>query len=633
MQVKYLAAPFLLAVCLLNGGCSDSSDNRPASFNPDQASLGQTTVYLPSAAQPAHTPGTPGVVASGSVAQQFGDSNVDLNRAIYTRYYLEDQDQQPDAILVVVPGFEGGASGFAKLASNLMHRAREESGLIFEIWAMDRRSHQLEDRAGLAIAQRESDAQISLDFLFGEELELELGPELSSELGRRVVFHNTSDSVAFMAQWTTLTHSQDLDAIIDAAHEAVNGGNVFLGGHSAGTGYVARYAATDFNFEGGNPEPGYAKVRGLVMFDGGGGSLGDAPSEQELDAIEARFDGGLFGAVSSQQPRCSDGVTTCTVATAATDCADLPNTTCVEPTSAYSVLPLLTSEIFAASEAVALDAELNGEGVQSILQQDQNGQEGNNAIEQVDELSGLKLLLGSEPASSLRLLGSFVDDDGVAAGILSFLSISLGATGPAVDGVRTWLTIQDELPAEATPDNGPKPTDINTADIWGVEVEVSDLAAEIVPMFYLGDTNYTDWYYPSSGLSVTSGLGLDTTALSAPPPKGRGRSDIDNRTQAQNVNLPVISFGGSNGLLPVSGRMVSYADSLARCAAPSCDGTERVLDRSQPSTAFPSFGDVGGGFEVYISEGYSHVDVLTANDDETNNIIGPLLAFIQRNLQ
>jgi hypothetical protein len=59
----------------------------------------------------------------------------------------------------------------------------------------------------------------------------------------------------------------------------------------------------------------------------------------------------------------------------------------------------------------------------------------------------------------------------------------------------------------------------------------------------------------------------------------------------------------------------------------------RVLDRLNPSQAFPTFGDVAGGFEVYISEGYSHVDVLTADDDETNNVIGPLLNFVSRNLQ
>lgn len=131
---------------------------------------------------------------------------------------------------------------------------------------------------------------------------------------------------------------------------------------------------------------------------------------------------------------------------------------------------------------------------------------------------------------------------------------------------------------------------------------------------------------------MTVGLGLDTTSLSAPPPLGRGRSDIDNRTQAGNIDIPVIGFGGSNGLTPVPGSFLSFARAIAPCAAPSCDGqTPRVVDENQPSLAFPSYGEASGGYEVHISEGYAHVDIITAQDSDSNQVIGPLLAFIQRN--
>jgi hypothetical protein len=156
----------------------------------------------------------------------------------------------------------------------------------------------------------------------------------------------------------------------------------------------------------------------------------------------------------------------------------------------------------------------------------------------------------------------------------------------------------------------------------------------MLPLWYLGATNFLDWYYPSSGLGVTTGLGLDTTPLSAPPPLGRGRSDIDNRTYGAAIDIPVIGFGGSNGLTTVPGVFLGFADAIATCSAPSCDGmTQRVLDRANPSEAFPTFGGVSGGFEVYISEGYSHVDIITADDDESNRVVGPLLDFIERNLQ
>jgi len=194
------------------------------------------------------------------------------------------------------------------------------------------------------------------------------------------------------------------------------------------------------------------------------------------------------------------------------------------------------------------------------------------------------------------------------------------------------------MPADVLTDNGPVPTELATepgqSNRWGTEVESTDLEGHMMPSFYQGQTNFSDWYYPSSGLGVVSGLGLDTTALSAPPPRGRGRTDIENITQARNVNIPVIAFGGSNGGVAVPGRMLGYADSLAACSAPSCDGaTPRVVDREQPSTAFPTFGDAAGGFEVFITEGYAHVDIVAAEHDEANNVVAPLVQFIERNVE
>jgi len=630
-------AHLLSALCVAAGllcACSDNSDSTP----PAPVALAQDTLDIPSAAAPAFTPGTAGVVVDNpKLLRHFGTTAIDLNRARYTRYFLSDRrDLQPDGILVLVPGFEGGASGFAALADNLLRRAREQANLALEVWAVDRRSNQLEDTVGLDIAENLADPLVGLDFLFGDALGLALGPALTEGPGRRAVFYNSSDDTAFMAQWTTLVHSRDIDAVLAAARTAARNANVFLGGHSAGTGYAARYAATDFNLAGGDPDPGYRKLRGLVLLEGGGGSLAPEPvDEATLDRIEARFDGGLYGAVRDRAPRCVDGVTPCSVDAGATDCAAFDNTSCVAPLSAYSEIEgLLSTELFAVAEVNALDAALNGESTLSIILQDQNGVAGNNAVNRVPELAILKPLVGDTPASALALLGKFLDDDGLAAAVASFLATSVGFDGPVVNGLATWLGRGEDIPGAAFADNGPAPTDLARIGVWGVEVEPTDLEGQVVPMFYRGRTNFLDWYYPSSGLSVTAELGLDTTALSAPPPLGRGRSDIDNRTQATAIDIPVIGFGGSNGLAPVPAAWLGFADAIAPCAAPTCDGvTGRVLDRANPNTAFPTFGGVAGGFEVYISEGYSHVDIITAADDETNNVIGPLLAFIDRNLQ
>jgi pimeloyl-ACP methyl ester carboxylesterase len=640
---KFAHLSALLLSAALATACSDGNDSR---LQPSDSTFEQTTVTVPSEAMPAFTPGTPGVVVDNEkMLRQFGNSEINFNRAIFTRYFLSDQaDIQPDAIVVLVPGFEGGAAEFRVLAENLLRRAAAHTDMGVEVWAIDRRSNHLEDTVGLEIAENLMDPLVGLDFLFGDALGLELSPALVDGPNRRVEFYNSNSDTAFMAQWTTLVHSQDIDAVVEAARAVVRDGNVFLGGHSAGTGYTANYAATDFNLKGGEPEPGYQKLRGLILLEGGGGSLAtEPPDEATLDLIEARFDGGLYAAVRDQVPRCTDGITACSIETAAVDCAALDNTRCA-PISAYSegpVLPgfprLLSTQLFGAAEVVAIDSAINDQSVLSILLQDQNGIEGNNAVARVPELNILLALLGTTPASSITLLGKFLDDDGPAAAVASFLATSLGFDGPVVDGLATWLDKNDTLPPAALVDNGPAPEsfeNIRDIGVWGTEVEPTDLEGGVAPLFYLGATNFLDWYYPSSGLSVTAGLGLDTTALSAPPPVGRGRSDIENRTQAAAVDIPVIAFGGSNGLTRVPAVWLGYADTLAACAAPSCDGmTSRVLDRSSPSEAFPTFGNVAGGFEVYISEGYSHVDVVTADDDETNNVIGPLLDFINRNVQ
>lgn len=583
-------------------------------------------VDLPSPAKPADTPGSPGVVVEpgSSIAVQFGTTDIDLNQARYTRYFI-DGDLRPDAILILVPGFEGGASDMRILAEELLPRTLEEHDLAVEVWAYDRRSDQLEDRAGLILAGAQNDPDLALDWLFGAEL----GLPLSSELQRRAVFHNGSNDIPFLANWTPLVFSRDLDVIVEQARRRARGGNVFLGGHSAGTGFTARYAATDFNLDGsGAPEPGYAKLRGLVLLEGGGGStVGDPVSPEILDRIEARFDGGLYHAVRDAAPRCTDG-TPCTLANEATDCAHLDNPRCTNSTSAYAQVPgLLNPRVLAAIEPAAIQGQTDPDGGQAILQVDQNGIVNNDAVQKVPDLAGLSFL---PQATVMGAVGGFVDDDGFVAGIAAFVAMSVGFRGSNVDGLGTWSDITETVPPQAFVDNGPAPTTL-PGRTWGVEAEVTDFG-RLLDLF-IGETNFLDWYFPSSGLGVTAGLpSLDTSALSLDPPAGRGRRDIDNLTQAGGIDIPVICFGGSNGLTPVPGSFVAFAKSIAACKADSCDGsTARVVDATLPNPAFPTLGNVAGGFEAYISEGYAHVDIVTANDGPDNQVIAPLAAFLARN--
>ena len=612
--------------CQTTGDASDAAARADSGLDPLYGDLGVVafeTVSVPSAAAPAETPGSGATDASGypKLVTQYGTADVDLNNGIYTRFYYQPDDTPVDAVLVLVPGFEGGGNSFLPLAQNLVSRA-VENGRRVELWALDRRGHQLEDLEGKAIAAQQADPQIALDWFFGGELGLTLSPQLT----RRAQFHNTQEDTAFMANWTTNVVSKDIDAVIDAALAAVGNGNVFLGGHSAGTGHTARYAATDFDISSPGVLAGYTKLRGLVLLEGGGGSSsGTAPTEDELDLIEDRADGGLFYAVRDNAPRCADG-TVCTVATEATDCLGIGNGKCVEPVAAYSVVPgLLNPQVLVSGEITSIQAINDPNTGESILTVDQGGVD-NNAVAVVPELNVLNIL---GTTTALGGLGRFVDDDLPIAQAATFVASSAGAQGPTVGGLITWQpTTEPPLPLSVLVDNGPAPTALPGAR-WGVEVEVVRMD-RLTETFYRGESNFTDWYYPGGGYSTTAELPeLDTSALSI----GRNRPDIENITQAANIDIPVICFGGSNGLTPIGQSFLAFAQSIGACAAPSCDGTPRVVDTLLPSEAFPTYGDENGGFSVFIDEGIAHVDVAVADDTNDMPIVERVLEFIERNSQ
>lgn len=590
-----------------------------------------TTIDVPSTAQPPNTPGSPGVTVTNPKLLLHLGPNANLNHARSTRFELDDSGAQPDAILILVPGFEGGAANFRMFAQNLVVRAMADHGLRLEVWAVDRRTDQLEDRGGLDIAEAAADTLLAGNFLFGTELNLPLDPRLS----RHAVFYNPQDDVPFLANWTNLVFSQDIDALVTAALGRAKHGNVFLGGHSAGTGFTARYAATDFHLTpscDGPPEPGYAKLRGLVLLEGIGGSTAgaDAISDETLDRIIARFDGGLFGAVRDNAPRCVDGTTPCTVATEAVDCAGLEPPRCTPPTTAFALVPgVLNPRVLASSEATALQALVDFNGGRIVGQLD-HGAPGNTPVGKVPDLAGLAIV---PPATVAGGFGTFLSKNGPVASIpgFSFLAVSVGEPGPMVDGILTWRDILHG-PITGGPDLGPPPTAL-PAGKWGADKHVTRLD-RMVWAFFAGRTNFSDWYYPSAGPSTTTGINLDSARLSAPPPLGRGRCDIENLTQAANIDIPVIAFGGSAGLTTVPAAFTAFAQSIGPCTAASCEpGTPRVVDLANPNPAFPTFGDVAGGFEVYISEGFAHLDVVTAEDNEDNHVIGPLVDFLARNAE
>lgn len=140
-------------------------------------------------------------------------------------------------VMVLVPGFLGGAGDFRLIAKDIVQRV---PGL--QVWALDRRQQAFEDTA---VFEKGNPAEAEAHYL---------GFKYKRVLG---------EDVPFVGQWGLKLALEDLRRVI---LEARDGGRrkVILGGHSLGASTTVAYAAWDFA-----GRPGYRDVEGLVLIDGG----------------------------------------------------------------------------------------------------------------------------------------------------------------------------------------------------------------------------------------------------------------------------------------------------------------------------------------------------------------------------
>jgi len=152
-------------------------------------------------------------------------------------------------VLVLVPGFAGGAGDFTLVARDLVRRV---DGL--QVWAYDRRSQAFEDtsRFADALAGRITPRQ-AFEYYLGWLADPALQPRFRP-LDER--------TVGFVRGWGLRLALEDLRRVVQSARRG--GRRVILGGHSLGASMTAAYAAWDF---GGRP--GYRDLDGLVLVDGG----------------------------------------------------------------------------------------------------------------------------------------------------------------------------------------------------------------------------------------------------------------------------------------------------------------------------------------------------------------------------
>ena len=543
-----------------------------------------------------HTPGA-GPAASVKIEQILGASP-DLNRISYIRTHLERSGAPPPrSILILVPGFLSGASIFLPLAEQLVQQFNGN----LEVWVIDRRPNQLEDRRGInyviahnvtAQALNEGfqlyypdvDAAPTGNFKGPEDFDVNqngvLDPPftLPDAFGvARPYVLLVQDDMRFAAHWGVDTYARDWKILVDQARAVVGpDGLVLFGGHSAGTGWAGTFAAYDFD-PGPGVDAAYQKIDGLLLLEGGGPADTSANVRDTLAQYQAKIaaletPGGPD--VFLQNLSFGPGIS-------------LPGPNQLGPVGGLAGL----AGFFRGSEAsVAQRTTIFG--------------------------SGLFSLFFKAPATNRSVVGFFLDDD---FQVLDAFKASVGFSddGPngflggvlvaqSNGGLRHWKEYNDPTlpsvfgippcdPAGATAAN---PTGVSCAIVdngppRGVEREVTDLTQIIRTQFF--PDNAEEWYYLSGRPNLDFQYGRDSSSL--------GDESLLAVTQNANMNVPVLGIGGSNGLAFQPSSFASYLGSIATPAEWK---------------------------QVAIIPGYAHLDVISAANNEAVPIITDWLNRVQQ---
>ncbi len=182
------------------------------------------------------------------------------DRSRVVRYRLE-KGGPARAIVVMMPGFLGGASSFDGVARALVRRGLTDPSFVVEVWAIDRRANFLEDTHGSDVAEVKKDASIARAYYYdGEKIE-----------GKTFAGFRDQSDLAFESEWGLAVTLGDLRNVILRVPEAERRGRVVLLGHSLGATIVEGYAAWDFD-----GKRGFDELAGLVLVDGVSGKELDA---------------------------------------------------------------------------------------------------------------------------------------------------------------------------------------------------------------------------------------------------------------------------------------------------------------------------------------------------------------------
>jgi pimeloyl-ACP methyl ester carboxylesterase len=163
------------------------------------------------------------------------------------------------AVVIMIPGYIGGAGSFRYLARQLVALAGEDFPL--EVWALDRRANCLEDQAGMQEAEVMKNPQAALDYYYN-------GAAID---GRRFNGFYTKADTPYLSEFGLQLLMQDIQVMLEEKipNPADRKKTVFVAGHSMGAAITAAYAAWDFDNDSTTlDDAGFNNCAGLIGLEG-----------------------------------------------------------------------------------------------------------------------------------------------------------------------------------------------------------------------------------------------------------------------------------------------------------------------------------------------------------------------------
>lgn len=481
---------------------------------------GEDVVQVERVAVPSHEP--PANPSPGGSDTGPSNSPDDYNYSTYLRYHYKDSTRPVEVILLGMPGFQGGAGDYDYIGRTLVSQSE---GRI-EVWAIDRRSNQLEDHRGTEAAELEAEAGVALsrglDYYFAG----------ASEEGSTFSGFLSNPDYPYLSEWGLELTLRDAYTIAQTIPTEWRNRVLFLAGHSLGGAIVQSFAAWDFD---GNPETqadaGYNQLAGLLMLDGG---IDPDPSrvtgQSEYEASLAALRSGESGRVAS--------------------------------------FAGLTSDVNVLLELFAL-AEVRGPAEEAPIASVYDYPGVNQAY--------LNLLYGSGRYTHRAVLGLAIDDNFQTAYVFE-ASAGFATGGPIESYRRGQAVFYRPADMEGGTLYGWLDYDELTDQLENIDIEENTHIDDVAYACFKGPANFTEWYFPSR-LSTDLGLVIDLD-IKADGSDWRyneyGMATVHNK----DVNIPVMAVFTDN-TVPDSG-LATYEGAISPTLR---DGSSRSGNGFQVITA------------------------------------------------